>query len=436
MTLPAPVGAKEVLVDFSFYNPDVALWRTKGINYYLNGMYEEAQDCFINACRLAPNEAEHHMRIGLTLFQRGQFADAHTFYNRALELDPNHADTLCNLGFLTMELGYRENAQRLFERALELNPRNQMAMANLSVAYLQNLQFRKGWELLGARFTTIPATAVMREYSWMKVWDGAPTKKLAIWPEQGIGDQIIFSSVLHELEKRGQPFVLEVALRLVPIFKRSFPNVQVVSTPESPAAFYTCTAHVPVMTLAAMLRPDIESFDGRQPYIYLLADQERRAQMGEYLTKSKKKIAISWRSRQPMRPRMEAKKSGDLAMFKALAQRDDVELVSAQYGDGGAENDFRVDVPVTRIPGLDTFNDIDGVLALIDACDMVVTTCNVTAHYACALGKKTFVLYPSDQPPCWYWQHVEGKSLWYPTAEIVSRAAKWEELIAAVNERI
>ena len=74
-----------------------------------------------------------------------------------------------------------------------------------------------------------------------------------------------------------------------------------------------------------------------------------------------------------------------------------------------------------RLEELDLFNDNDGLLAAISACDVVVTTSNVTAHLAGAIGKRTLLVYLSARPPFHYWAPDEaGRGRWYPSVELVT----------------
>jgi hypothetical protein len=50
---------------------------------------------------------------------------------------------------------------------------------------------------------------------------------------------------------------------------------------------------------------------------------------------------------------------------------------------------------------VDNINDVDGLAALITACDAVVTV-NTTSHLAGALGVRTWVMAP-NQTRIWYW---------------------------------
>jgi ADP-heptose:LPS heptosyltransferase len=77
------------------------------------------------------------------------------------------------------------------------------------------------------------------------------------------------------------------------------------------------------------------------------------------------------------------------------------------------------------------------VLALIDACDVVVTTSNATAHLAGAVGKETLLVHLSANQPFHYWvPKADGTSLWYPSVRIVSSAAldTWARAFGRVQE--
>ena len=67
----------------------------------------------------------------------------------------------------------------------------------------------------------------------MAAWTGGSLKKkrLLVRAEQGVGDQILFASLIPDLAARadaeGGSVVLECEPRLVPLFARSFPGVTV-----------------------------------------------------------------------------------------------------------------------------------------------------------------------------------------------------------------
>jgi hypothetical protein len=204
------------------------------------------------------------------------------------------------------------------------------------------------------------------------------------------------------------------------------------------ATFPSCDRQIPIGSLGALLRTDDRAFEA-QPRVLLAADPARVKAMREALrAPGRRLVGISWRSFQPRaRGFLQRRKSASLAGFHSLSRRDDVELLDLQYGDTAAEREsFEAEGGrLRRVPELDLFNDIDGVLAAIEACDLVITTSNVTAHFAGALGKEAWVLYLAGVPPFHYWAtDSEGRCLWYPSVRIVTapELRTWPELFDRV----
>jgi hypothetical protein len=70
-------------------------------------------------------------------------------------------------------------------------------------------------------------------------------------------------------------------------------------------------------------------------------------------------------------------------------------FVNLQYDSG-----IDVTPAMTEVESIDKWNDLDGLAALIAACDLVVTTSNTVAHLAGALGVRVLLMLPTW--PYWY----------------------------------
>ena len=55
-------------------------------------------------------------------------------------------------------------------------------------------------------------------------WKPNKSGRVLIWPEQGLGDLIMFSSVIPEIYKQVKKLIVQIDDRLIPLFKRSFPS--------------------------------------------------------------------------------------------------------------------------------------------------------------------------------------------------------------------
>ena len=111
-------------------------------------------------------------------------------------------------------------------------------------------------------------------------------------------------------------------------------------------------------------------------------------------------------------------------------------FVSLQYGDVAqeiADLRDRQGVDVKLIADMDNMGDIDGFAALVDACDMILTIDNTTAHMAGALHKKTCVMLP--HVPDWRWMLDREDSPWYPSLRLFRQTTlgDWGPVLRAVN---
>ena len=126
-------------------------------------------------------------------------------------------------------------------------------------------------------------------------------------------------------------------------------------------------------------------------------------------------------------------------MVSALAG---VHFLDVQYGDTTAERaavEAATGTRLLRFEDVDYHNDLDELFAILEACDLLITTSNATAHFAGALGKRTWLLYLADQAPFHYWAHDGSyRSLWYPAVEIVTapHLADWASLIQHVTDKL
>jgi tetratricopeptide (TPR) repeat protein len=405
------------------------------------GEWEEAEACYLQAIERAPAFADAHNNMGMLRVERGDLAGAAASFRRALALQPGLSEATNNLGMLLEEEGRGSEAIELYRQAMRTDARNARAAYNLGIALLGRFEFAEGWELCERRYDTVPAVTPRRAFRVPRLEERglAASRRVAVWREQGVGDQILYSTLLPALAAGGPGFVVEVDRRLVPAYARAHPGWEVVAPEDSERAFASCDAHIPVASLPRLLRPALQRFE-EQPASILAADEARAARYRSRLGadgEGPPVIGVSWRSFQPKaRGELGRRKSSSLQSLHALSQR--ARLLDLQYGDTASERaQFAASGGrLERLEDLDLFNDLDGLLAAIAACDLVVTTSNVTAHLAGALGKRALVVFLSARPPFHYWASPHGRSLWYPSVEIVTAPGldTWERAFGRVHE--
>lgn len=406
------------------------------------GREAEARECIERALAAAPRHPDVLNNAGISRQRAGRAEEALELFDRAVAARPGFARALVNSGNTLQDLGRLDDASRRYGEALRSSPGFPEARYGAAQVALRQHRFADGWSDYEARFETAPpmATALALPQPRLTIDALARARRVAVWLEQGLGDQVLYSTLLDELERRGIGAVVEVDARLAGAYRRRFPRMEFTSRGGSANAFDACDFQVPLGSLGGLFRPSVESFSS-QPRAFLSPDPERLAEVRRQLGPGRW-VGISWRSFQPAeRAAVAARKSIPLERFASLA-RSGARLLDLQYGDvAGDRAAFEALHPgsLTRLEGFDAFHDLETMLAAISACERVVSASNATAHLAGAVGTPTWLPCLGAQQPFHYWVPAPGgRCLWYPAVEIVSDASwtSWEPAFEALAARL
>ena len=413
---------------------DADLLNNLGLALAALGLHAAAIERYRAALGIRPSFAEARLHWGNALRDSGDFAAAVSMYESVLRDRPDSVPALLACASAALDGGDLARARALYERALAAAPASADARYGLGQVALREHRFAEGWAGYERRFETDPPQS-RRRASTLPPLDPSNlerVRKVAVWAEQGLGDQLLFSTLLPELETRGIEIALDVDARLAPLLARGLRGASVAASGGDRDA--GCDAQVALGSLGALFRPDVASF-ARQPKALLMPDAPRIAQAAARLPARRRKVGVSWRSlRDRGASALALRKSAPLEAFAALAA-DDAVLVDLQYGEFPEERErFSLAHPaaLARPAGLDPIADLEGLLAVIAACDVVVTTSNVTAHLAGAIGKETLLVYLAANPPFFYWvPGADGRTLWYPSVRVVHAAEldTWEKAL-------
>lgn len=414
---------------------DVAIMNDRCVALHHLGRYDEALAQAQSALDLDPRNPNSHYSFGAILHAMGRYDEAAGSYRVSIELAPETGAVHKNLGGALLAGERFDEALASFDRAIELGTKVDDARSNRALVYLGLGQFERGWAEYQYRFG--PERATWRPYP-RPLWDGESLDgPLLVWGEQGLGDQILYASMIAEAPARAGKVVFEVEPRLTSLFARSFPGIEIV---PGGAALYAgaIAAHIPCGSLGQYLRPSWDSFPRRKQG-YLAADPARISDLRERLKNDDRLVVgLSWGS---ANKKFEKAKTAGLAAFEPLLRLAGCRFVDLQYGDTHAEREHverTTGVRVEHLDDIDNTNDIDGLAALIGACDAVVTVSNTTAHLAGALGKETFVLVPYGQARMWYWFHDRADNPFYASVRVRRQRAahEWADVIAPLAREI
>lgn len=393
-----------------------------GVAEFQLGRFNEAERLFATSLEVAPRNALACFNHGNALLRLGRLAEAGAAFARAGELDPGNADALMNLGNVYKEQNRFDDAIGCYDRVLSRHPTHADARYNKALALLTLRRLGEAWELYESR---LQCDTDDRKYLGHSIprqapdWDGSlPSKPLLVLPEQGLGDQIFYGGMLPDLAAAGVESFVSLDERLLPLFRRSFPHLDF-ALPSQIAALDPAQglfgAQLQMASMGRWLRSSEQDLQRvRSPY--LIADRQHAASLRARLARPGRLLCgLSWASRNAAKS---ASKSVTLQHLLPLLQLPNADFVDLQYGDTDAERSALRDehgIDIRRLHEIDNLNDIDGLAALIEACDIVVTISNSTAHLAAALGKPVIVLLPWH-PPLWYWHQDAMDSPWYPSA--------------------
>jgi tetratricopeptide (TPR) repeat protein len=399
------------------------------------GRLPEALESVDAALARAPDHVGALVTRGVLLRKLRRSAEALASCERALALSPENIDALTVRADLLIDLERFDEAITALDWIVALKPDDVAAKWNKSVVCLGLGRFREGWPLYEHRWAGAKGL-VPRAYEGPR-WNGERVDgTLLIWGEQGLGDEILHASMLPDVVARTPSIVLEVEPRLAPLFARSFPSIKVIGCrPELHAG--RIDAQEPIGGLGRVLRMAWNDFPRRERG-YLVADAARTQALRQRLADGRFLIGLSWVSKAPVGGQS---KSARLADFAALLRLAGCRFVDLQYGDTSEERAAlarELGITVERLPDIDNTNDLDGLAALMCACDAVVTVSNTTAHLAGALGRPTWVMVPHGFARIWYWFHDRSSSPWYPRVEVRRQQSgqPWADVVASVAREV
>lgn len=421
-------------------NPDFyEAYYNRGVYFDDLGKFDQALTSYDQAIKLNPDYAVAYSNRGNTLKKLNRFQDSLASYCKAIELNPFYAEAYSNLGILFYELKHYEESLANYDKAIDLDPDYADAYFNKSVLLLSLQNFEKGWYLYDWRWkkkndSSLPFSTVKPKLDNLYN-SSSKGRKILIWGEQGIGDQILYSGMLDELFGIAPTSQIMLDKRLLPLFERSFPQGKFVDK-TIPTENIDYDEHLPLPDLAKYFRTCTADFE-KSRKSFLKADQSRANELRTSLVGDNKYLCgITWSSK--IRT-IGADKSIVLEDLLPIFTIKNITFVNLQYGDTHRQLiDFNKKYfsNIKVCLEVDNFNDLDGHAALIQACDFVVTISNTSAHISGSIGKETFLMCPSGKGLLWYWcNQLNGKCLWYPSIQIYqqSQIGNWSDVVQRVK---
>lgn len=368
---------------------------------------------------IVQNNANHGAawcNLGVAFRKENNYTFAKNAWMRAISVDGETPEVCNNLATLYADRSEPHKAIEWCAKSLAIDPENVTAKWQKALATLSLGDWAAGWALYENRHKLEGWDA--RTSIDVPTWKGEPVDHLYIHGEQGVGDEIMFASMLP-LVVNAKRVTIEVNEKVANLARLTWPEFNVV-TQETPGDY---DAKVAIGSLHHVFG------QFKAEGAYLTPDPARvahyRAELanlgpGPY-------VALTWMGG------MKATRVEDRSMrIEHLAPiMGAFTCVSAQYCSTNPmiEQD-RLAVGLPKIDETSAGEDLADQAALFAAVDAVVTVQQTAVHVAGAVGARTLAIIGSNP----HWRYgVSGDTLpWYPTVELFRAQDGWDEAVARV----
>jgi hypothetical protein len=379
--------------------------------------------------------SKHIFNTAVATADKGNYDEAIGILENINMTLPVMANAQLQAGRCHWEMHRWELARKHFEIATRLEPENDDAGWTVGLLALQMGDFQAGWKGYERRWgsKTFKSPKLHTKHpQWER---GKGLKRPLIWAEQGIGDQILYASLIEALAREVEHVTVMIDLRLMNLLHRGCKakNVTFLSH-NARVKMKDHDSHIPIASMGKYFINSVRDIQPNVSFGYIQADPDRVATLRkEYgLHEDDYVVGLSWTSNSPV---IGPHKSVPIADFKPILDTPYLKFINLQYGDAHKEGvDFHPSLITTHI---DTFLDLENVAALIEICSVVISPSCATVHLAAAMGKDVLLL---DANKLWYWNNRLGnESMWYSGVKIFQREnmnAPWDLQLKQVKEEL
>jgi Tfp pilus assembly protein PilF len=406
------------------------------------GRFDEGLAEMREARAAEPRNPDLLCNLGVFYLALGRLDEAREGFEQSLAIQPRGADALSNLGLVLRERGDFAGAERLAREALDVRPGFLQARFNLGMSLLAQGRYAEAWPhhahrpsaMVNLRDPNLPPQLPHES----ALPDPAYAGKVVLHGEQGLGDTLFFLRFAAQLGPWHGRMAFWGDERLFPLLSRTpFFDAFIPDRQRPELSFRAAPWPLWVGELPHLLARGGDP--GFPPPLRLLPDPARvaRFRAGLAALGPAPYLGITWRAGLPREGRIVLSKQvpigpladalhgvgGTIVALQRAPEHGEIERFSQRLGrpvhDFSSAND-----------------DLEEVLALLEALDLYVGVSNTNVHLRAALGRPSHVLVP--WPPEWRWPAASDPSPWFPDCRVFRQAAggDWPRSLASLRESL
>lgn len=386
-----------------------------------------ANPIYRRVLQLDPKMPEAWNNLGHCLHTANEIDRAIECFIQSMRLDGDHFDAINNLLLMNTVKGDHQNALRLLDHALfhaKTDEDRRSAKSNSALAYLSLRDWKNGWPAFELMLGQLKQRK-KREFG-VPDWNGNPVDgMIAVYGEQGLGDEIMFASMIPQMIADGHSPVIECDQRLEGLFRRSF-ECPVFGTRHDPDPTWATSMPIAAKSAIGSLATFYRMKEPFPKTPYLAPCPVRRKHIRKGLDKIPGlKYGLAWTGGTHSTRKQD--RSLQLEQLRPLLSIPGITWISLEYkGDDPKE--------LVHWPEFTRSGDYDDTAALVSELDHVVSVTTTVALLAGALGKSCDVLVPEH--PTWHWA-AHGDMPWYDCLRLHRReGVSWEPLIARLSDNL
>jgi len=364
----------------------------RGVIYSILKKIDLAIADYDQALKLKPDYSEVYNYKGMALERQKKFADAEKCYDDSIRYKSLDYDPYFNKGILNLRL------------------------KNFNVGW-NGYEFRKK---LDDRYL---GQEELRKYDSYKVpnLNDLTNKKIFIYCEQGLGDNIQFSRYIKSLSDLGAKVTFKVKKNLIKLFENFSSYCDLTFEEIDLSKFdHVCS----LLSLPLVFNTTDKNIPNKIPY--LVIDKQKDLFWKKKLENNNFKIGVHWRGN--LKNKKVIDRSFNLELFYNISEIKNITLVNLQKDFNPNIESIDENINIKFYPDLDIGeNSFVDTAALINNLNLVISNDTSIAHLAGALGKPVWTVLNSN--PDWRWFLEDNKSPWYPSMLLFRQKTEgsWKE---------